>query len=304
MERSRVLVTGGTGFIGRQVVPLLCAAGCEVHVVSSRSDVASFGPAVFHQVDLFDPRARAALVAELAADRLVHLAWYLQPGQVWSSLENIRWVEASLGLLDEFVAAGGRRAVLAGTCSEYGPGGGRCSEESTPLLPSNLYGSCKSALGQITVAGAHAWGIELAWARIFFAYGPGEHPARLVASVVSNLLAGNEAPCSHGRQVRDYLSTMDIAAALVAVLNSDLQGPVNIGSGEEVTLRDLVEIAAEIVGRPDLPRFGEVVPPPDDPPFLVADVARLREATGWSPRLSLVDGLEDTVAWWRQAGNG
>jgi nucleoside-diphosphate-sugar epimerase len=252
-------------------------------------------------VDLFDPHARAALVAELAPERLVHLAWYLQPGQVWSSPENVRWVEASLGLLQEFVAAGGRRAVLAGSFSEYGPGAGRYIEESTPLLPSNLYGITKSALGQISLAAAGIWGIELAWARIFSAYGPGEHPARLVASVVRNLLSGHEAPCSHGRQVRDYLSTMDIAAALVAVLNSDLQGPVNVGSGEEVTLRDLVELTAEIVGRPDLPRFGEVVPPPDDPPLLVADVTRLRDEVGWSPRYSLPEGLEVTVDSWRQA---
>lgn len=303
MERSRVLVTGGTGFIGRQVVPLLSADDCEVHVVSSRRDIDSVGPAIWHHVDLFDSRARASLVGELAADRLVHLAWYLEPGQVWNAPDNLRWVEASLGLLQEFVAAGGRRAVLAGSFSEYGPDGGRCSEESTPLRPSNLYGICKSALGQIALAGSGVWGIELAWARIFSAYGPGEHPARLVASVVRNLLAGKAAPCSHGRQVRDYLSTMDIAAALVAVLNSDLQGPVNVGSGEDVTLRDLVETTAEIVGRPDLPRFGEVMPPPDDPPRLVADVTRLRNEVGWLPQWSLVDGLEHTVSWWREAAD-
>ncbi len=255
-----------------------------------------------HHVDLFDGEARAALVADLAADRLIHLAWYLEPGQVWSSLENIRWVEASLGLVQEFVTAGGRRAVLAGSFSEYGPGAGRCVAETAPLVPSNLYGASKSALGQVALAAADVWGIEVAWARIFSAYGPGEHPKRLVASVVENLLAGREAPCSHGRQIRDYLSTMDIADALVAVLDSDLRGPVNVGSGEGVTLRSLVETAGEIVGRPDLLRFGEVVPPPDDPPCLVADVARLRDEVGWSPRFSLLKGLEQTVDWWRESG--
>lgn len=257
--------------------------------------------AKLHPVDLLDRDARDALIADLSPDRLVHLAWYLEPGQVWSSLENVRWVEASLGLLREFAAAGGSRAVLAGSFSEYGPGAARSIGEATPLLPSNLYGICKAALGQMAHASAAPLGIEVAWARIFSAYGPGEHPKRLVASVVRNLLAGHEAPCSHGRQIRDYLPTMDIADAIVAVLNSELLGPVNVGSGEEVTLRELIETTAGIVGRPDLLRFGEVIPPPDDPPCLVADVARLRDEVGWSPQFSLVEGLEHTIGWFRQA---
>jgi nucleoside-diphosphate-sugar epimerase len=304
LETSKVLVTGGTGFIGRQVVPLLCDRGDEVHVVTSRRGTRVDDRANLHVVDLFDRPAREALVATLSPDRLVHLAWYLEPGQVWSSLENVRWVEATLGLLRAFAVAGGSRAVLAGSFSEYGPRASRSIEESAPLLPSNLYGVCKSALGQIAQASAEPWGIDVAWARIFSAYGPGEHPKRLVASVVRNLLAGREAPCSHGRQVRDYLSTMDIASALVAILDSEVVGPVNVGSGTGVTLRDLVETTAGIVGRPDLLRFGEVVPPPDDPPCLVADVGRLRDEVGWSPQFDLAAGLEHTVTWFRQVDRG
>ena len=300
MAMTRVLVTGGTGFIGRQAVPLLRDRGREVHVVSSRSDAAIPEGVRLHSADLLDPGARSELVAEIKPDLLMHLAWYLQPGQVWDSVENVRWVEASLGLLRDFAAHGGKRALVAGTCSEYGPVAGVCNEDTTPLAPSNLYGVAKDSLRSIAAAAASALAIELAWARIFFAYGPGEHPVRLVASVIRHLLAGEPAPCSHGRQVRDYLSTVDIGDALVATLESGFTGTLNIGSGERLTLREIVGATADLIGRPELVRFGEVIPPPDDPPLLVADTTRLRSQVGWRPRYRLEEGLELTIDWWRK----
>jgi nucleoside-diphosphate-sugar epimerase len=217
---------------------------------------------------------------------------------VWNSILNVNWVEASLALLRDFAAAGGRRAVFAGTFSEYGPEGRVCNESTTPLEPSNLYGVCKDALRAVTLRASDQLGISVAWVRIFSAYGPHEHPARLVASVAQNLLAGNPAPCSHGKQVRDYLCTPDIGAGLAEILESELTGPVNLGSGEGATLREIIETLGEITGRSDLIRFGEVVPPPDDPELIVADMTRLRSEVSWQPSYSLRSGLEMTVDWW------
>jgi len=298
--RETVLVTGGTGFIGRQAVRQLTAAGHAVHVVSSRRGADVPAGVETHVADLLRPGERERVVAEVAADRLMHLAWYVEPGQVWNSIENVRWLEASLGLLRDFAAAGGRRAVIAGTCSEYGQHGGVCHEDRTPVEPANLYGVSKAALHSVAAPAAAQLGVELAWTRIFFAYGPGEHPVRLVASVARRLLAGEPAPCSHGMQERDYLSTQDIGSALAAVLAADFTGVVNIGSGERRTLREIVSKVAELTSGTELLRFGAITPPPDDPPLLVADVSRLREELGWSPSLTLDEGLALTVDWWRE----
>jgi nucleoside-diphosphate-sugar epimerase len=88
----------------------------------------------------------------------------------------------------------------------------------------------------------------------------------------------------------------------VALLASEVRGVVNIGSGEPVALRHLIELAAAIIGRPDLVDLGAMPPRSDDPPLLIPNVRRLREEVGWQPRFSLDEGLRDTIAWWRAAG--
>jgi nucleoside-diphosphate-sugar epimerase len=298
---QRVLVTGGTGFIGRHALPLLAERGYDVHaVVPTEAEAARAEPARAHLADLHAPGAAAELVREIEPTHLLHMAWYVEPGQVWSSLENVRWVEASLALLRAFGETGGKRVLFAGTCSEYGhPPDGICRED-TPLVPTNLYGEAKAALGRLALTTAAELDVSAAWARIFFAYGPYEHPRRLVSSVARHLLRGEPAPTSHGHQIRDYLYTADISAALVALLADELEGPVNVGSGERISLREIVGRVAEIVGRPDLVEFGAIEPGPNEPPVLVADVSRLRDEAGWRPAHDLHQGLELTVDWWRR----
>lgn len=302
MSARRVLLTGGTGFIGQHVVAPLRARGYEVHVVTSSAGRVAPAGVRTHVADLLDPAATEALVDEIRATHLVHLAWYVSPGRFWTAAENGEWVEATLRLLRLFGAAGGERAVLAGSCAEYDwTVGGVCSEQSTPLVPATLYGACKAALGSMAARLAGETGVSTAWGRIFFVYGPDEYPSRLLASVVRALLAGERAPTSHGGQIRDYLSTMDYGDAFAAVLDSDVRGAVNIASGVPLALRDLVMRAAQTIGRPELVDLGAIASPPDEAPVVVADVTRLRDEVGWMPRLSLDEGLERTIAWWRES---
>src|ERR1700733_15064576 len=113
MSGPRVLLTGASGFIGARAVAPLLAAGCEVHALGRRAGQAE--DVVWHEVDLLDDRATARAVAEIAAERLLHLAWFTEHGRFWAAGENLDWVAASVRLLRAFAAAGGRRAVIAGT---------------------------------------------------------------------------------------------------------------------------------------------------------------------------------------------
>lgn len=279
-----MLVTGATGFVGRQALAPLAARGYEVHAVGRR------------EVDLLDPDATRRLIEELRPTHLLHFAWYAEPGAFWQSAENERWLAASVQLLEAFAASGGTRAAVAGTCAEYDwSGSGLLSDLSTALAPRTPYGEAKNALR----AAAEQMSLSLGWGRIFFLYGPHEDERRLVASVARALLAGLPARTTHGRQVRDFLHVADVGAAFAALLDAEVEGPVNVGSGEGVTVADVVQRIAAIVGRPDLVELGAIEAPLDEPPLLVADVTRLRDDVGWRPARSLDDGLRDTVEWWR-----
>jgi len=296
---KRILLTGATGFIGRHCLPLLSARGYEVHAVSTRGSLEGSSDIHWHKVDLLNSLQLQNLVADVMPSHLLHFAWYTMPGKYWTSQENIRWVQSSLELLQAFVTNGGDRAVMAGTCAEYDWKYGYCSEKVTPLAPSTLYGTCKHSLQIILDSFSKQTGLSTAWGRIFSLYGPYEHQDRLTSSAIRSLLMGERAYCSHGNQIRDFLYVKDVADAFVALLESSVEGPVNIGSGRPIVLKNIIQkISGKIVNRDHI-EFGAVPVSSDDPPLLVADVRRLVKEVGWAPKYQLDRGLDETILWWK-----
>jgi nucleoside-diphosphate-sugar epimerase len=297
---KRVLVTGGRGFIGRHALRPLAERGYEVLVATREAAIGGDPDARLVSCDLLSPGAAERLVVETQPSHLLHLAWYTEHGSFWNSPENLAWLAASVRLVGAFTAAGGRRAVIAGSCAEYDWSAPQpCSESATPLRPHTLYGTSKKALFEVASAHATLAGCSLAWGRIFLVHGPHESHARFVPSLIRSMLAQQAVPMTYGSQLRDLLHAADVAEALAALLDSAVIGPVNIGSGEPVRL---IDVANHIAGRLDAVRFlraGELPARPDDPDALFPDVARLRDEVGWKPRFSLAAGLDDSITWWR-----
>jgi nucleoside-diphosphate-sugar epimerase len=288
---KRVIVTGASGFIGRHTLPHLAEAGYEVHPISSRD------------ADLLDERSRRDLFARIRPTHLLHLAWYVPPGKYWTSLENVRWLQASLDLITAFAAAGGQRVVTAGTCAEYSwADGGICREDTTPLEPASLYGASKDTLRRMQESLARQLNLSAAWGRIFFPYGPGEPAERLVPSVIRNIIAGHPARCSHGRQIRDFMYVDDVARAFTVLLDSSYTGAVNIGTGEPVTIAEVAQSAARAAGAPELLELGAIPARAGEPDVLLADTAQLRKI-GFTTLWNLDDAMAATAAWWRSPGH-
>lgn len=275
----------------RRVV-LTGASGFDVHALGRRPPNAEV---TFHPVDLLDIDAARRAVRAIKASHLLHLAWYAEPGLYWRSPINLDWLAASLTVVRTFRESGGGRAVVAGTCAEY-------AWVPKPLIeqglcaPTTLYGAAKDGTRRVLAAYASEAGLSIAWARLFFLYGPGEKPGRLVSSAIRTLQAGQRFSTSRGHQRRDFSHVADVANAFAALLDSTVEGPINIGSGEAVPVGAILERIGRLTDRLELIDFGSRQIEQDEPASIEANVNRLRKEVGFYPHYDLDSGLAQTVS--------
>lgn len=299
---KKVLLTGATGFIGRHAIQPLVERGYDVHCTyrTKKPDLVSDEDHVtWHSTDLLNKDEIKDLFDSLSPTYLLHLAWDVTPGIYLESINNFMWLVSSLNLLNEFAESGGTRAVCAGTCYEYDVRYGYCIENLTPTVPFTYYGTCKCQLEAIAEKYANIKGFDFAWARIFHPFGPYEYPTRLVPSVIQSLLKGEKAQCTHGNQIRDFLHVADVADAFAAILDSEVTGIINIGSGKPVSIKELViQIAKELEKEGDI-QLGALPTRENDPPFIVANTSRLQKEVRWCQKYSLEEGIIDTISWWK-----
>ena len=298
---KKVLLTGANGFIGRQAIPFLAILGYEVHTICypDNSDLNEDKNIFLHRCNLLNSEEQKQLLIEVKPTHLLHFAWYAVPGKYWTSIENLRWVQASINLLIDFIENGGTRAVFAGSCAEYDWNYGYCSEGITPTRPQTLYGTCKNSFQEIVSQFSKQTGVSSAWGRIFFLYGPYEAKIRLIPSVIISLLQNQPARCTHGNQIRDFLHVEDVASAFVSLLESNIEGPINIASGQPIALKTVVKQIATYLKQLDLLELGSIPVPNNEPSLLVANVERLTKEVGWTPHYTLNEGLIQTIEWWR-----
>lgn len=281
---TRVLVTGASGFIGKHVMRVLAEREVDAHAP---------------RIDLLNDAAEfAAMVRELRPTHLLHLAWYAVPEKFYTAPENYDWPGATIAAVRAFAEAGGKRVTVAGTCVEYDNRYGYCTEELTPLAQDTPYGVAKDAARRLVESYAAGADLSVAWARLFFVYGPGERSARLIPSVIQSLLQGHEAKTTEGRQLRDFMHVSDVAEALVAILLSDVRGAVNVSSGTPVPVRDVVRMIGEQLGAMDRLGIG-ALPSRAEAPMIAGNPRRLREEVQWEPKFDLRSGIADTIAWMR-----
>jgi nucleoside-diphosphate-sugar epimerase len=258
-------------------------------------------PFSWHSLDLFDNSAVAGAIRSIRPDTILHLAWVVEHGAFWTSPHNLDWVAASLALARAGAEADIRRFVGVGTCFEYDfPAHGDCDESYTPLETSTLYAGAKDSTRRLIELFSRDAGFSFAWARLFFLYGPGEGPERLVASVARALVAGETARCASGRPIRDFMDVRDAGEALAAVALSPVAGAVNVGTGEGHSIADVANRLAVIAGRPGSVQMSACSDRPNEPPRIVANVARLRKEAGFRNARSMDEGLRDALRYWAE----
>jgi UDP-glucose 4-epimerase len=299
LAQRRILVTGGSGFIGRQVVADLAGAGAYVRVVDLQPHP---DPQVeLVRGDIAEPEVLDAAF-EGGFDGVVHLA------AVTSVLRSVEQpeltyrtnVEGTHRVLEGARAAGVRSLAFASTNAVTGLTDAPAITEDLPLGPLTPYGATKAAGEMLMSAYTAAYGVRCVILRLTNVYGPGmQAKDSIVARLMRAVRLGNTFEIyGDGTQVRDYVHSLDVSAGMRLALQDDSwSGPMVIGSGRSLSVLEVVQSVREVTGAEIDVRHGPARP--GEMPAVIVDPSRAR-ASGWSPQFTFEEGLSGVWREWSQ----
>ncbi len=292
------MITGGHGFLGRQLVPLL-QNDWKIHLVS-RSGGTSYGAITLHKADLLVAGEVERVIEQVSPTHLVHLAWNAKHDTYWESPENPRWAERSSAIFEKFFNTSGQSAVGIGSCAEYDWSTPSPYKEHDPTGPRSAYGKAKDQLRRF-LASKSEW--RVAWARLFFLYGPHEQRERFVPYCLRNLLSGTSPALGSPDKIRDYLYVKDAALGLKVLLESSASGTYNLASGLPVSIGEMAKTMEQCLGTGGKITFDRSKVFPVGSEELVADISKIKTQWGWEPKYTLLEGMQETLAWWKNHEN-
>jgi dTDP-6-deoxy-L-talose 4-dehydrogenase (NAD+) len=223
---------------------------------------------VFTTPDLFSESADWWMKKCTNVDTIIHMAWYAEPGKYLQSDKNIDCLIGTLEMAKGAANAGVTRLVGIGTCFEYEINENTLSV-NTPLRPLTTYASAKAAAYLTLSQWLPQKKIEFAWCRLFYLYGEGEDRRRLVSYLRSQIINGEVAELTSGKQIRDFLDVLEASSMIVDIAESDKVGAFNICSGVPISVKELAENIAKEYGRIDLLNFNSRLENAMDPPYVV-----------------------------------
>jgi len=304
----RALVTGAAGFLGANLVRHLAAAGHDV-VAVARPGGASWrleetaADVRILELDLRDAAAVEQAVAATKPQWLFHLASH--GAYSWQTdIETMIAVNiaATAALLAAARSADVQAFVNAGSSSEYGRKGHPPREDEW-LEPNSFYAVTKAAGTHLTALAA-AEGLPAATLRLYSIYGPWEDPGRLIPALVREAARGQLPPLVGPETARDFVYVEDCCDALLRAAQRGAPGgpgaALNIGSGVQTRLDELVDVARRALGVTALPEWGTMEGRGWDTNVWVSDPRAARELLGWKATTGLDDGLARTAAWLRE----
>jgi dTDP-6-deoxy-L-talose 4-dehydrogenase (NAD+) len=265
-----VLLTGGTGFVGTQLINVLRDCGASIRLVlrkGSQLELTEAEEVIFTE-NIFLESSDWWRAACQGVDVVIHAAWYAEPGEYLMSAKNLDCLSGTLALAKGALEAKVRRFIGIGTCFEYD-----LTEEvqslNTPLNPLTPYAAAKTSVYLFLSQYFKESNVGFVWCRLFYLFGDNENVKRLVPYLHDNLSAGKEVDLTHGNQIRDFMNVYDAAREIVEISQSNYSGAANICSGAPISIRNLAIKIADIYGRRDLLIFGSRKVSAMDPPSVV-----------------------------------
>lgn len=286
---KKVFITGGTGLIGEYTIPFLKEYGFDIYALTTQKRLNIDGMTYING-NLFDKIYIDSVLKEIRPEYLLHYAW-LSTGH-FDSNSNFDFLTSSIDLLKSFAKYGGKRVVMAGTYAEYGYRE-EILTENMDAEPINIYSQCKDFVRQITEAYCKHNNISFGWGRIFSAFGKEKDSRRLTLDVINHLRKGQIIIIRSGSLVRDYIYAKDIGHAFAKFLNSDVEGIVNICSGQGITIHEYVMKIAKMMEKEELVIFKEQKSQQQN--RVIGSSARLNKEVGFLPAYSIECALEEIL---------
>ena len=293
----KVFVTGATGGVGSYAVKELLAQGFDVACLVRDPAKISATKAKAIVGDLTDVLAIEKSFAEFRPDTIIHLGWIGIDQKDKGSNNQILNLQAAVELLQLATKYGVKNFIGMGSESEYGVHGKKI-DETAKTSPLTKYAIAKLAAGLLCEKICGDNGIHFTWLRLFSSYGPGDRQGSLMSLLIKTLLNKEPMKLSQCVQVWDYVHAADIGRLLTLIASQPKeQGIYNLGGGQAQVLKNIVlKIAAEINPDADL-RFGEIPYGANQNMHLEADISKLARVYGWTPKVSLEQGLHETIEW-------
>lgn len=258
---KKIILTGASGFLGRAVVKALSESNDNftVHCIYNNNPLQIEDVRFFQQkCDLLDKGAACELIHNIKPTHLVHMAWYVQPRDFWTSSGNIVWLEASVYLFDQFCKNGGRVFIGAGSLAEYDWASGLLDDTLTPLIPTTLYGQSKKKLLDrlILLQQQDYKDVKIIWPRIGYFFGPNEPKEKLIPMMIHRLNNNEPILLASRNFQRPYAHVKYLGKVFERIINQDFHENIifNLSATYQYSLSDICSfVQAELgISKPQL----------------------------------------------------
>ena len=306
---KKVLITGGTGFIGSNFVYKFLELGDDVHLIvrpeSNFERINSIKDKLgLHYIDLFNFAETENFIAELKPDVILHFAAYgtRQGKQQDAKLTVDTNLLGTVNLVNAASKIKFDCFINAGSSSEYGEKNHPIAEEDLPE-PNNLYGVTKVAATMYCQFLAKKMDLPIVTMRLFSPYGYFEEKGRLMPNIVTAGLRGEKFTAPSPSPTRDFVFIEDVINAYtkaIANINGIKGHILNIASGKQYSIAEVVDVVEKILGRKLEVEYGSIEVKQHEPKMWVADISKAKKLLNWSPINSLEDGLRKYIVWVRK----
>lgn len=307
-EKTRVLLTGGAGFLGHHVTKALLDRKADVTLLIQPHEktwrLESIAPNVnIFEADLIHRLEVSTIVKEVGPKAIIHFAGLMERRRDLAILDKLyeHHVERTINLIRASDSNVTKLIINTGTSEEYGEQTDPFAE-TLPIDPVSPYSATKAAATAMATYLSKAIGVPILTMRPFIIYGPGQLHDTLIPFLIKGVLQKKVVELTEGLQYRDFLYVDDLVSCyLAAIENAETMNKpeiFNIGSGQKTMVRDVIETIADILDGHQYLKIGARPMRAGEAPSMIADIKKAEKLLGWKPQISLHSGLKKTIDWW------